>query len=185
VFERKTENQEKPITTYILHKIGRIHICKERKPTGEYNEAQEKKRERKREKDKTLPRTSVVLLLLVIVSEFPLTLCCHPTLRLHHLFHLVGTTLVPLGGIEPLGIARRGHSVAIKLADRMVSLRATTHTRVCQRDKSESRSGCHPCPQHTVVGVGPAHHHGHRISPRSIPQLPALDEIVDRTIDLW
>ena len=91
----------------------------------EMESEKEKKRERKREKDKTLPRTSVVLLLLVIVSEFPLTLCCHPTLRLHHLFHLVGTTLVPLGGIEPLGIARRGHSVAIKLADRMVSLRAT------------------------------------------------------------
>jgi hypothetical protein len=120
----------------------------------------------------------------MIVAEFPLTLCCHPTLRLHHLFHLVGTTLEPLGSIEPLGIARRGHSVAIELADRMVSLGATTRARVCQRDKSETRSGCHPCPQHTVVGVGPAHHHGHRIPPRSIPQLPALDEIVDRTIDL-
>lgn len=97
-----------------------------KKPTGEYNEAQ------KEEEDKTLPRTSVVLLLLVIVAEFPLTLCCHPTFRLHHLFHLVGTTLVPLGGIEALGIARRGHTVAIELADRMVSLRATTHARVCQ-----------------------------------------------------
>jgi hypothetical protein len=71
-------------------------------------------------------------LLLVIVAEFPLTLCCHPTLRLHHLFHLVGTTLVPLGGIETLGIASRGDAVAIELADRMVSLRATTHARVCQ-----------------------------------------------------
>jgi hypothetical protein len=105
------------------------------KPTGEYSKAQEKERERERERekeDKTLPRTSVVLLLLVIVAEFPLTLCCHPTLRLHHLFHLVGTTLIPLGGIEPLGISRRGHSVAIELADRMVSLGGTTHARVCQ-----------------------------------------------------
>lgn len=104
-------------------------------PTGEYSEAKEEKREREREGEKRtrrLPRTSVVLLLLVVVAEFPLTLCCHPTLRLHHLFHLVGTTLVPLGGIEPLSIARRGRSVAIEFANRMVSLRATTHTRVCQ-----------------------------------------------------
>lgn len=37
----------------------------------------------------------------------------------------------------------------------------------------------------TVLRIGTAHHHGHRIPARSIPQLAALDEIVDRTVDLW
>lgn len=44
----------------------------------------------------TLPRTSVVLLLLVIVAELPFTLCRHPTLCLHHLLYLIGAALVPL-----------------------------------------------------------------------------------------
>jgi hypothetical protein len=36
----------------------------------------------------------------------------------------------------------------------------------------------------TVLRIGTAHHHGHRVPARSIPQLAALNEIVDRTVDL-
>lgn len=43
-----------------------------------------------------LPRTSIVLLLLVVVAELPFTLGCHPTLCLHHLLYFIGSTLVPL-----------------------------------------------------------------------------------------
>jgi hypothetical protein len=60
--------------------------------------------EGKKKVDK-LPRTSVVLLLLVVVAELPFTLCRHPTLCLHHLLYLIGTALVPLGGIEALHVA--------------------------------------------------------------------------------
>lgn len=38
---------------------------------------------------------------------------------------------------------------------------------------------------HTVLRVGPAHHHGHRVPARSIPELAALNEIVDRAVDLF
>lgn len=77
--------------------------------------------ERKRLQRQMLPRTSVVLLLLVIVAELPLTLCCHPTLRLHHLLHFVGTTLESLRGIEALEGGIRVHP-RIELADRVMTL---------------------------------------------------------------
>jgi hypothetical protein len=67
-------------------------------------------------KRQMLPRTSVVLLLLVIVAELPLTLCCHPTLRLHHLFYFVGATLETLGCIVTGGVR------VAELADRVVTL---------------------------------------------------------------
>lgn len=38
--------------------------------------------------------------------------------------------------------------------------------------------------RHTVVGIRTTHHEGHGVSPRSIPQLAALDEVVNRPIDL-
>lgn len=57
-----------------------------------------------------LPRTSVVLLLLVIVTELPLTLGCHPTLCLHHLLHFIGAVLEPLGGVKALDVAAGRHA---------------------------------------------------------------------------
>lgn len=65
---------------------------------------------KEREKNNMLPRTSVVLLLLVIVAELPFTLCRHPTLRLHHLFYFIRTALVPLRGVEALCVPGRGGS---------------------------------------------------------------------------
>lgn len=38
---------------------------------------------------------------------------------------------------------------------------------------------------HTVLRVGPAHHHRHRVPARSIPQLAALDKVVDRAVNLF
>lgn len=56
-----------------------------------------------------LPRTSVVLLLLVIVAELPLTLCCHPTLCLHHLFHFTRAILETLGSVKALEVTAGVH----------------------------------------------------------------------------
>jgi len=124
----------------------------------------------------------------MIVAELPFTLSCHPTLRLHHLFYFIRASLVPLRGIEPLCIAGGGHSGAFELAHRVVSLGAAVaaHARICHREilvrSTPHRSRVRP---HTVVGIRTTHHHGHRVPARSIPQLPALDEIVDRTINLF
>jgi hypothetical protein len=85
------------------HTKQRIHEC-EHQIMGEY---QENKGERY-PKRQMLPRTSVVLLLLMIVAELPLALCCHPTLCLHHLLYLVGATLETLGCIvsRDVGVAK-------------------------------------------------------------------------------
>ena len=78
-----------------------------------------------------LPRTSVVLLLLVIVAELPLTLCRHPTLRLHHLFYFIGATLESLRGIEALNVGSRVHP-RIELADRVMTLgHRVDHAWIC------------------------------------------------------
>lgn len=97
-----------------------------------------KQKETKMRKDQMmmLPRTSVVLLLLMIVAEFPLTLCRHPTLCLHHLLYFIGTTLEPLRGVEARGVRARVHARPIEFADRVVALRhgSTGQTRVGCRD---------------------------------------------------
>lgn len=71
-------------------------------------------------KKKALPRTSVVLLLLVVIAEFPFTLCRHPTLCLHHLLYFIGTTLESLGRVEALDVG--GNAGTIELADGVVTL---------------------------------------------------------------
>lgn len=71
---------------------------------------------------KTLPRTSVVLLLLVIVAEFPLTLCRHPTLCLHHLLYFIGPVLETLGSVEALGVGIGVNAGTVELADGVVTL---------------------------------------------------------------
>lgn len=74
-----------------------------------------------------LPRTSVVLLLLVIVAELPLTLRCHPTFRLHHLFYFIGAALETLGGIEAWHVRARVHTGSIEVANRVMALGYTSH----------------------------------------------------------
>ena len=64
-----------------------------------------------------LPRTSVVLLLLMIVAELPLTLCRHPTLCLHHVFHFTLATLESLGGVKALHIGTGVHTGCFEVTD--------------------------------------------------------------------
>lgn len=131
-----------------------------------------------------LPRTSIVLLLLMIVAEFPLTLCRHPTLYLHHLIHFIWASLKPLRSIESLHIGVGVHPCAVEVADRVVALCRVGHTRVCELLFRISPC-CRRCPRfRTVLRMGAAHHHGHRVSPRSGPELSALDQVVDGAVDL-
>lgn len=82
---------------------------------------------------KTLPRTSVVLLLLMVVAQLPLTLCCHPTFCLHYLFHFTGATLESLSSIESLKVGRRLSPSTIEFADGVVTLGHCSHeTGVCR-----------------------------------------------------
>lgn len=74
-----------------------------------------------------LPRTSVVLLLLVIVTELPLTLGCHSTFCLHHLLRFIGAILESLGGVKALKVAAGVRPRTVKVADRMVTLRHLAH----------------------------------------------------------
>lgn len=78
--------------------------------------------------------TSIVLLLLVIVAELSLALCCHPPLCLHHLLGLVAATgwLVPLAGIEVLEVGPgEGARITEVTAGRMVPRGATSHAWIC------------------------------------------------------
>lgn len=62
--------------------------------------------------------TSVVLLLLMVVSQLTLPLSRHPPLRLHHLLCLVGATrgLVSLVGVEVLEVRGRVARATSRLA---------------------------------------------------------------------
>lgn len=66
-------------------------------------------------------RTSVILLLLMIIAEIPLPLRCQPTFGLHHLFRLVGTTLKALRSIEPLEVGRRVRANVVVITDGVVT----------------------------------------------------------------
>ena len=83
-----------------------------------------------------LPRTSIVLLLLMIVPELPLTVCRHPTLCLHHLFHFIRAILETLGGVEALNVAAGLHPRAVEVADGVVTLGHWAHSaRICSRSE--------------------------------------------------
>lgn len=130
--------------------------------------------------------TSVVLLLLMIVTQLAFTLSRHPPLGLHHLFSFTGTCLVSLRGIEVLKIGRRVRSERVVFGDGVMSLRDTSsHTLVWQmlfhslfsrtrvkltvfREWARSSRSRH--------GVAPRWH---------TEQLSALDKIVKRTFDLY
>ena len=88
------KGRKKRTTQVILYRAGPIHDNRCNEERKEMMMMMRGNHEGKR--IDRLPRTSVVLLLLVIVAELPFTLCRHPTLCLHHLFYLIGAALVPL-----------------------------------------------------------------------------------------
>lgn len=69
------------------------------------------------DEEKALPRTSVVLLLLVVIAEFPFTLCRHPTLCLHHLLYFIGTVLESLRRVEALVVGGWGRAPSNSLIE--------------------------------------------------------------------
>lgn len=65
-------------------------------------------------------RTSMVLLLLVVVAEVSLTLCCHAPLSLNNLFCITGPrALEPLRGIETLEVRSRVRTKGVEVTHRM------------------------------------------------------------------
>ena len=73
--------------------------------------------------------TSIILLLLVVVSQLSLALSRHSSLRLHHLFSLIRSSRwdVSLAGVEVLQV-RSGEGACItEIADRVVSWRSAAH----------------------------------------------------------
>jgi hypothetical protein len=73
--------------------------------------------------------TSIILLLLVVVSQLSLTLGRHPSLRLHHLFGLVRASRrnMSLVGVKVLQVGPGERACIAEVADRMVSWGATAH----------------------------------------------------------
>lgn len=123
----------------------------------------------------------------MIVAEFPLTLCRHPTLCLHHLLYFIGTILETLGSVEALGGGIGVNAGTVKLADGVVTLGHVASNATICGDCLETcaRPSSYKIPgNHTVVRVRTAHHQGHGVPPGSSPQLSTLDEVVDGAIDL-
>lgn len=126
----------------------------------------------------------------MIVAEFPLTLCRHPTLCLHHLLYFIGAILEPLGGIKALGVGAGMTAGIVELANGVVALgHGAGEARIsCRGSKCLEYGPSHQLDRskHTVVGIRrTAHHQGHRVPARSSPQLAALDEVVNRPVDLF
>lgn len=76
--------------------------------------------------------TSIILLLLMVVAQFSLTLSRHSSLCLHHLFGFICASrwLVSLVGIEVLNIGSRERPSITEIANRMVSWRTGSHSRI-------------------------------------------------------
>ena len=77
--------------------------------------------------------TSVVLLLLVVIAEFTLALRGHAALGLQHLLCFIWSWLVSLVCIKILKVRARMGADLIEVADRVVPLWHSAHTRVCSR----------------------------------------------------
>lgn len=70
----------------------------------------------------------MILLLLMIVAQFPLTLSCHTALSLLHLIGVVLARRIALVLVVALYVRGRVRAAAVVLADGVVSLRrAATH----------------------------------------------------------
>ena len=118
----------------------------------------------------------------MIIPELALPLSSHPTLGLHHLLGLVGSTLVTLIGIKVLQVGAgvlRSHLVVI--SNRMAMLghaRALIFISTVARGSRVS---------HAKFGVLPwPTHHWQRIPSRWPHELlfPTLVQIVESTVDL-
>lgn len=83
--------------------------------------------------------TSLVLLLSVEVAQLPLPLSGHPSLGLHHLFRVVGSSggLVALRGVKVLEVRVRVASGIIELVHRVRSRTGSS--------SSSHASGCEVC----------------------------------------
>jgi hypothetical protein len=68
----------------------------------------------------------VILLLLVIVAQLPLTSSCHSALSLGHLVGIVGSGGVSLVLVETLDVGCGVGAHAVVVAHRVVALRAHT-----------------------------------------------------------
>ena len=89
-------------------------------------------RESKRKKcQRTREHTPVILLLLVVVAKLSFTLRSHASFRLQHLLGFVRSWLVSLICVETLEIRARLRAKLFIVTYR-VSLRYTTHARVCK-----------------------------------------------------
>jgi hypothetical protein len=138
-----------------------IHVGNEKR--GEYWR-EEKQRLQEEKNKQTLPRTSVVLLLLVIVAELPLTLSRHPTLCLHHLLYFIGTALEALRRVEALQVGVGVHPRSVEVADGVVALgHGTGNAGVCPRETKVLAMGINHTSgrSRTEFRVGATHHHGH------------------------
>ena len=74
--------------------------------------------------------TPIVLLLLMVVAQFTLTLRGHTALGLQHLLCFIWPCLVSLICVEVLEVRTRMRPDLIEIADRVVSLCHSAHTRV-------------------------------------------------------
>lgn len=77
--------------------------------------------------------TPIVLLLLVVIAKFTLTLRGHAALGLQHLLCFARSWLVSLVGVEILEVRARMGTDLIEVADGVVPLGDSTHTRICKK----------------------------------------------------
>jgi hypothetical protein len=124
----------------------------------------------------------MILLLLVVVAQFPLSLRRHPTLRLSHLVGIVRPWRVALARVVTLDIRRRLGAHAVVFAHRVVSLR-TAHAGVYLGQMSHcSIRAC----VHTVFGVGARAHDRQRVTAPAHGEpeaLSALGEVLGSALD--
>ena len=81
---------------------------------------------------KTIEPTPVILLLLVVVAQFPLTLRGHTALGLQHLFCFIRSWLVSLVCVKILKIRASMGADLIEVANGVMPLGHSADTRVCK-----------------------------------------------------
>jgi hypothetical protein len=132
--------------------------------------------------------TSIVLLLLVVVAELSFTLCCHPPLCLHHLLGLIRATgwLVPLASVEALEVGpREGARIAEIAPGRLVPRRGASHAGIWAGLAWELVSWTRRLTELLREVSGWAAHRPGVAAAGRAEHLPALDEVIEGTVDLW
>ena len=134
---------------------------------------------------RTIKPTPVVLLLLVVIAEFTLTLRGHAALGLQHLLCFVWSWLVSLVCVEVLEVGARVGANLIEVADGMVPLGHSAHTRVCHM-WLEILSPVNDVVRTEIGESSWTSHHGHGVSSRRwAEELSALVEIIEGTINFY